>query len=370
MKALGIIFSSIHERDIPELTKVRTLASVPFGGRYRLIDFVLSNMVNSGITNIGIIAKYNYQSLMDHVQSGKNWGLARKNGGLTILPPFNDVSGGGVFNNRFEAIKSVESFIRHNEADYVVMSDCDIVCNFDFAAAMVYHQKKGADITMVCRKKAVEESDKYRMVVETDADGRVVKASMNDDLPGEKMVYTDLMIIDRNLLMYIIENSTRWGVTSFSRDILSNTKGYKIYSYEHDGYYAAVNSLIDYYRHSMELLDPNVVRELFYKGGAEIYTKVRDSAPAKFTDTAQVTDSMIADGCIIEGEVTNSIIFRNCHIAKGAKISNSIIMQDSRVESGSTLNCVIMDKDAHVLEGRLLSGHPTHPYYIAKELTI
>ena len=158
------------------------------------------------------------------------------------------------------------------------------------------------------------------MVVETDADGRVVKASMNDDLPGEKMVYTDLMIIDRNLLMYIIENSTRWGVTSFSRDILSNTKDYKIYSYEHDGYYAAVNSLIDYYRHSMELLDPNVVRELFYKGGAEIYTKVRDSAPAKFTDTAQVTDSMIADGCIIEGEVENSIIFRNCHIAKGAKI--------------------------------------------------
>ena len=131
-----------------------------------------------------------------------------------------------------------------------------------------------------------------------------------------------------------------------------------------------MNSLIDYYRHSMELLDPNVVRELFYKGGTEIYTKVRDSAPAKFTDTAQVTDSMIADGCIIEGEVENSIIFRNCHIAKGAKISNSIIMQDSRVESGSTLNCVIMDKDAHVLEGRLLSGHPTHPYYIAKELTI
>ena len=121
---------------------MRTLASVPFGGRYRLIDFVLSNMVNSGITNIGIIAKYNYQSLMDHVQSGKNWGLARKNGGLTILPPFNDVSGGGVFNNRFEAIKSVESFIRHNEADYVVMSDCDIVCNFDFAAAMVYTRKR------------------------------------------------------------------------------------------------------------------------------------------------------------------------------------------------------------------------------------
>lgn len=371
MKALGIIFSSIHERDIPELTKVRTLASVPFGGRYRLIDFVLSNMVNSGITNIGIIAKYNYQSLMDHVQSGKNWGLARKNGGLTILPPFNDVSGGGVYNNRFEAIKSVGSFIRHNEADYVVMSDCDIVCNFDFSQAIEEHEKNGADITMVCRKKDVEESDKYRMVVEKDESNRVTKVIMNDnDIKGEKIVYTDLMIINRRLLLYIIDNSDKWGIKSFSRDILSNTKDYKIYAYEHDGYYAAVNSLIDYYRHSMELLDPEVVKELFYKGGAEIYTKVRDSAPAKFTETAKVTDSMIADGCTIEGEVENSIIFRNCHIAKGATVKNSIIMQNAKVDAGSTLNCVIMDKNAHVLDNRLLSGHPTHPYYIEKDSEI
>ena len=371
MKALGIIFSSIHERDIPELTKVRTLASVPFGGRYRLIDFVLSNMVNSGITNIGIIAKYNYQSLMDHVQSGKNWGLARKNGGLTILPPFNDAQGGGVFNNRFEAIKSVGSFIRHNEADYVVMSDCDIVCNFDFSKAIESHEKNGADITLICRKKKVEESDKYRMVVEVGDDSRVTKVNLNDDgSDGEKMVYTDLMIINRRLLLYIIDNSTKWGITSFSRDILSNTKDYKIYAYEQEGYYAAVNSLNDYYNHSMELLNPEVVKELFFKGGAEIYTKVRDSAPAKFTDTASVTDSMVADGCIIEGEVENSIVFRNCHIAKGAKVKNSIIMQNAKVEAGSTLNCVIMDKNAHVLEGRYLSGHPTHPYYIEKDSKI
>ena len=132
----------------------------------------------------------------------------------------------------------------------------------------------------------------------------------------------------------------------------------------------ARNSLTDYYKHSMELLNPKVVKELFYKGGAEIYTKVRDSAPAKFTDTACVNDSMVADGCIIEGEVTNSIIFRGCHIAKGAKVMNSIIMQDSVIEANSTLNCVIMDKGAHVLDGRLLSGHPTHPYYIEKESTI
>lgn len=370
MKALGIIFSNIHERDIPELTKVRTLASVPFGGRYRLIDFVLSNMVNSGITNIGIIAKYNYQSLMDHVQSGKSWGLARKNGGLTILPPFNDASGGGVFNNRFEAIKSVSSFIRHNEADYVVMADCDIVCNIDLAPALKAHEKNNADITLVYRKKKVDASDTYRLVLDTDANGKVTKVNMNDGAAGEKKVYTDFMIISQRKLMYIIENSDKWGIKSFSRDILSNIKEYNIYGYEQDGYYAAINSLTDYYKHSMDLLDPDVVRELFYKGGAEIYTKVRDSAPAKFTDTALVRDSMIADGCIIEGEVENSIIFRGCHIAKGAKVTNSIIMQDSRIDTGSTLNCVIMDKAAHVLDGRLLSGHPTHPYYIEKESVI
>lgn len=370
MKTLGIIFSNIHERDIPELTKVRTLASVPFGGRYRLIDFALSNMVNSGITNIGIIAKYNYQSLMDHVQSGKSWGLARKNGGLTILPPFNDMSGGGVFTTRFEALKSVKSFIRHNEADYVVMSDCDIVCNFDFTPVLAEHAKNGADITLVYRNKTLDPSDKERFTIDVDKDGKVTKVSMNDGSQGVKKVYTDFMIISRRTLLYIIDHSDQWGITSFSRDILSNTKEYKIYGYEQGGYYAAIDSLNDYYMHSMDLLNPEVVQELFYKGGAEIYTKVRDSAPAKFTDTACVSDSMVADGCIIEGTVENSIIFRGCRVAKGAKITNSIIMQDSIIEAGSTLNCVIMDKAAHVLDNRLLSGHPTHPYYIEKETVI
>ncbi len=370
MKTLGIIFSNIHERDIPELTKVRTLASVPFGGRYRLIDFALSNMVNSGITNIGIIAKYNYQSLMDHVQSGKSWGLARKNGGLTILPPFNDMSGGGVFTTRFEALKSVKSFIRHNEADYVVMSDCDIVSNFDFTPVVLEHERKGADITLVYRKKELDPSDKERFTIDVDGEGRVTKLTLSDGGEGVKNVYTDFMIISRRILLYIIDHSDQWGITSFSRDVLSHTNEYKVYGYEHSGYYAAIDSLIDYYRHSMDLLDPEVVQELFYKGGAEIYTKVRDSAPAKFTDTACVRNSMVADGCLIEGTVENSIIFRGCHISKGTKVTNSIIMQDSVIDEGSTLNCVIMDKAAHVLDGRLLSGHPTHPYYIEKEAEI
>ena len=189
MKTLGIIFSNIHERDIPELTKVRTLASVPFGGRYRLIDFVLSGMVNSGITNIGIITKYNYQSLMDHVQSGKNWDLSRKNGGLTILPPFSDESGGGVFNSRFEAIKSVESYIRHNEADYVVMADCDIICNLDFVPALTEHARKGADITMIIRKKKVGRGDHERLIVEQDEDGRIVKTYGIEGAEGEHLVH-------------------------------------------------------------------------------------------------------------------------------------------------------------------------------------
>ena len=370
MKTLGIIFSNIHERDIPELTKVRTLASVPFGGRYRLIDFVLSGMVNSGITNVGIITKYNYQSLMDHVQSGKNWDLSRKNGGLTILPPFSDEAGGGVFDNRFEAIKSVESYIRHNDADYVVMADCDVICNLDFSAALAQHARKGADITMFYRKKKISPSDWERFIIKTDDDGKVVETVRCDGNQGEHKVYTDFMIITRRLLLYILDHAAQWGIKSFSRDILSNCKEYKIYGFEQDGYCKAVNSLTDYYNCSMELLDPAVLRELFNKNGAQIYTKVRDSVPAKFTDTACVKNSLIADGCLIEGEVENSIIFRGCHIAKGAKVVNSIIMQDSVVESGSTLNCVIMDKDAHVLDNRLLSGHPTHPYYIEKESTI
>ncbi len=371
MKTLGVIFSNIHDREITELTGKRTLASIPFGGRYRLIDFVLSNMVNSGITKVGVITKMNYQSLMDHVGSGKYWDLNRKTGGLMVLPPY----GAGektLYKSRFEAICGIDHFLKRSDEDYVVMSDCDTVCNFNFADVVAKHEQNHADITVIVSKMKLKGTQtQVRSAVEFDSEKRVTKVTTSQKLSGEKVVFTNMMVISRTFLLRLIENAAEWGYASFSRDVLvKGCREHRIFAYEYDGYFAKIDSLADYYARSLELLDKSKRDELFYKDGANIYTKVRDSAPARFSEGAKVTDSLVADGCEIEGEVRNSILFRGVKVARGAVISDSIVFQDTEVGEDTRLHCVIADKSVKVLGGRLLSGHETHPYYIAKETVI
>lgn len=369
MKTMGIIFSNLHDKDVGELTVVRSLASIPFGGRFRLIDFVLSNMVNSGIAKVGIITKTNYQSLMDHVGSGKHWDLSRKNGGLMILPPY----GNGdmdLSQSRLSYIINNERFIRHSDEDYVVISDCDNVCNINFADVVNKHVEKHADITIVIRNKTLV-NKKPRTIIETNADGRVVKVTNTDKEMGDRKVFANILVMNRKFLLNIIENAEERGYHSFSKDVLARGCGeYRIYAYTMQGYFANIDSLSNYYKHSLELLDKKVRDELFYRDGANIYTKVRDSAPCKLCSSASVHNSLIADGCVIAGEVKNSILFRGVKVAKGAKITNSIVFQDAVIGENSTLNCVIADKLVTVLEGRTLSGHETHPYFIAKSAVI
>ncbi len=364
MKTLGIVFSNLHDKEINELTAQRTLASVPFGGRYRLIDFVLSNMVNSGINNIGIITKYNYQSLMEHIGSGKSWDLSRKHGGLVILPPFARNSA-SVYSSRFEAISNASYYIRSATENYVVMSDCDNVCNIDFSEVVAYHIDKGADITVIYHNQEIEDGDKkVRTVLDTDSGGRVRKVITGNKTSGKAKVCTNMFVISRKFLLSIIDNAEEKGYTSFSRDVLiKGVNEYNIYAYEYDGYFASIDNMVNYYKHSLDLLDKKTRDQLFRKGGA-IYTKVRDSAPCRIEPTGKVKDSMIADGCVIEGEVEHSILFRGARVAKGAKVTNSILFNNVVVEANSTLNCVIADKFSHVLENRTLSGHETRPYFL------
>lgn len=371
MKTLGIVFSNIHDRELGELAAKRTLASVPFGGRYRLVDFPLSNMVNSGISKVGIITKYNYQSLMDHVGSGKHWDLSRKNGGLMILPPFGDESSHAVYTSRFEALKNISHFLRRSDENYVVMSDCDCVCNCDFAEIVQYHIDRHADITVVYREKDIE-AGKTRTIIDMDVDNRVKSVTVSDKISGKKVnVYTNICVMNRQFLLNILENAGEYGYKSFSGDVLGKgCKNWRVYGFKHTGYFASIDSVANYYKHSLELLDKATRASLFDNNGANIYTKVRDSAPCRITDSALVTNSLIADGCIIEGTVINSILFRGVKVAKGAVVKDSIVFQESSIDGGSRLNCVIADKNVHILEGRELSGHATHPYYIAKNVII
>ena len=368
-KAVGIVFSNIHDQDVPELTSNRTLASVPFGGRYRLIDFTLSNMASSGISKVGIITKNNYQSLMDHVGSGKSWDLSRKNGGLIVLPPYAEAR--TIYNTRYEAIKGILTFIKRCSEDYVVMSDCDNVCNFDYDAVIRYHIERCADITAIYRRRAYDvDTSRPHTLMTIGEDGRVTKVQEGDKRhSGEQCFYTNMLVISRKFLLGILDESTHY--TSFSRDVMSKTNEYRIYGYELTGYYSCIDSLASYYRHSLELLRKEN-RDLLFKkeNGARILTKIRDSAPLRIENGAKVNNSIIADGCVIEGEVKNSVIFRGVRVAKGAIVSNSIVMQDVSVSAGSSLNACIVDKNAIILDKRTLSGHSTHPYFIAKNAVI
>ena len=363
---VGVIFSNIHDENISELSRHRTMASVPFGGRYRLIDFALSNMVNSGITTVGIVTKNNYQSLIDHLGSGKEWDLARKDGGIILLPPYSDETD-KPYTTRLEALMSITGFLNHRKEDYVVISDCDGIAHMDVADIVRFHEEKGADITMVYHDETHPCESSYFMTLEPDAAGRVKGIKINPkDLEGKTYhLYVNVMVMSREFLISTIQDAVTRGFSSFGRDILTkNVDTLKIYGYAFRGYYAGVNSMTDYYVHSMELLDGTVRSELF--GGRDIYTKVRDSAPSKYLEGASVTNSLISDGCVVEGTVENCILFHGVKVGKGSVIKNSIIMQDTVIGENVTLDCVITDKNVVIRDRRSLAGCAELPYFISK----
>lgn len=362
--AVGVIFSNIHDENIPELSRHRTMASIPFGGRYRLIDFPLSNMVNSGIDTVGIVTKDNYQSLIDHLGSGKDWDLARKDGGIILLPPYSDETD-APYTSRLEALKGITGFLNHRNEEYVIISDCDAIARIDFSEVLRYHEAKKADITMVYHEVNEPVESSYFITIDPDKTGRVKGININPVYKGKANLYINIMIMPREFLLKTISDAVTRGLTSFGRDILTkHVDTLKIYGYQFDGYYAGVNSLQKYFKNSMELLDKKTRNELF--GARDIYTKVRDSAPSKYSDEAVVKNSLISDGCTIDGSVENCILFRGVKIGKGSVVKNSIIMQDTVIGENVELDCVITDKNVVIRDRRHLSGCEVLPYFIAK----
>lgn len=377
MNAIGLIFSNIHDYVIPELSRRRAIASIPFGGRYRMIDFELSNMVNSDITKVGVITNYNYQSLMDHIGTGKDWDLARRSGGIKILPPYitaYDSAKGEAFNtSRLELLKGALSFIERSKEEYVVMTDCDRVCTMDYQKLLDRHIESRADITIVThRKKVTDDGIGKEILVDADMIGRIDDISEHTAADeGYHNVSMNIFVLKRTYLLSIIRDSIAHGYKSFYHDIIAkNLMHSDYYIYNFDGYSMTINSLSTFFSSNMDLLKPDVRAQLFEMPYHPVYTKVRSSAPTKYLEGAMVSNSLIADGCIIEGKVENSIIFRGVHIARGATVKNSILMQDTIVSKDVSLNCVITDKNAVIRDGRVLSGHETLPFFIDKGVII
>ena len=371
--ALGIIFPNIYDKLVSELTSERLMASIPFGSRYRMIDFILSSMVNCGISNISILVRENYFSLLDHLGSGREWDLARKNGGLNIFPPFAQKSM-SVYGGRIEAMAGILGFLKSQKEKYVVMSDTNIAMNFDFRALIEAHIASGADITAAYKKEEIPEDtvtmreDSSKGTYYTfDMDGdRITNLHINSQKSGIQNFGMNIYVMERELLIDTINTAFISGGVYFERDVLlPHLNDLKICGYEYTGYTSRILSLKGYFDENMRLLDDANLDALF--SGHTIYTKIRDDNPTRYIGDAKASNVMVADGCVIEGEVENSILFRGVKVGKGAKVKNCILMQDTVVEDGVDIEYVITDKKVTITENKHLNGTDSFPVFCGKE---
>lgn len=367
---LGLIFANMHDSTITDLTKMRTMGSVPFGARYRLIDFPLSNMVNSGINTVGVITKANYQSLIDHLGSGGEWDLSRKTGGLHLLPPYGHL-GGGLYRGRLEALAGVLQFIRHSDEDYVVISDSDVIANIDIKKVVEFHEKNQGDITVVYGKSTcTSEQSKTKTILSVNDKNEVYDVLVRPEISGEHNVSLNMFVMNKDFLTNIVSECASKNLYSFEVDVLQHRLNeLKIFGYRFDGYHAQIDGIQSFFRSNMEIMDKNVRDELF-NGDDPIYTKVRDEAPAKYGLDSKVSNCLIADGCIIDGTVENCVLFRGVKIGKGAVVRNCILMQDTIVGEKCEMNYVITDKNVLVGNYRSVGGTVDYPVFVGKGASV
>ena len=372
--AIGIIFPNSYDNLVPELAGDRLMASIPFAGRYRIIDFLLSSLANCGISNIAIVVRENYHSLMDHLGSGRAWDLLRKNGGLSIFPPYAEKNM-KVYSGRVEALESILPYLKSKKEKYVIMMDANIAVDFDFNAMLAEHIESGADVTVASSEQEIpaeliragSHGDMY-YTLKLD-DGRVRRIFMNSEMCGKQNLSMNIYIMDREALMDKIHAAFVRGSSCFERDILApRLEKYNIRGYKYDGYYARICGLKSYFDENMKLLDDENLDALFT--GGQIYTKIRDDNPTRYINGCKTKNNLVADGCVIEGDVENCVLFRGIKIAKGAKIRNSVLMQDTVVNAGARLDYVVTDKNVTIEVGQELKGTDTQPFYVAKGHTV
>lgn len=373
--ALGIIFPNSYDDLVPELVTERLMASIPFASRYRMIDFILSDMVGAGIDNISVIVRKNYHSLMDHLGSGRAWDLVRKNGGLNIVPPFAEKTV-KIYNGRVEALASILDFLKSQKEKYVVMADANIAVNFDFAEFLEAHIESGADVTVAYTEQELPEAfvqagtDVNSLYYTLDLEnGRVNNIKINSKASGIQNFSMNVYAISRETLIDQISQAFVRGYVFYERDILCphlmtmNVQGYKF-----EGYCARITDMRSYFEENMKLLKDENVDALF--SGSRIYTKIRDDNPTRYISGSRVDNVMAADGCIIEGEVENSVLFRGVKVEKGAKVKNCVLMQDTVIKAGANIEYVITDKDVVITENRELKGTDTFQVFVEKAKTV
>jgi len=340
---------------------------MPFAGRYRLIDFTLSSMVNSGIVNVGVMLPDKPRSVLDHLRSGKDWDLARRHDGLFYLPSPSEEESirKGDLKNFYHNL----DFFEHSSQKYVLLTSGSFVYNVDFSQMLRFHQNTSADITMVYYT-AKEEQPGRNVVLETAENGLVTDMAEKPAIYDDSKVAMNVYLIEKRIFVELVRYTYEHGGQDLLMDgIIRRANEYNIYACEHDGYVAHVDSTSAYYKANMDLLQPEVWEELFM-GSNSIYTKGKDEVPVQYKETAKVKNSLIANGCVIRGEVENSILFRGVTVGKGVKIKNSIIMQKCDIQDDSLVENVICDKNVVISKEKWLKGANNYPLIITKNVVI
>ncbi len=357
MKVLGLILAGDKGKALGKLTTKRASAAVPIGGKYRAIDFTISNMVRSGIRKIGVITQYNPRSLMDHLGSGREWDLDRKNGGLYILQPYASENEMYWYHGTADAIFQNMTIFRRGSEDYVLIGSGDHIYNADFNALYDYHMISMADITVMTKSINGYDPTLYG-IVKVDEEGKIIKLEEKIKKPSGDKINLGIYFMNKKLLMDLLYASVPNGKYDLLHDvIISNLNVLRIMSYEFKGYWKNVKkSVMGYKNINMDMLNPQISKELFYKNG-KIFTKLKDMAPPKITPTGKIANSIVADGSIISGKVMNSVIFRNVKIKSGAVVEDSIVLEGSVVEEGAKIYNCILDKNVTIRSERVYRGY-------------
>ena len=366
MNVMGIIFA--NDAVLGDLTSKRTMASLPFGGRYRQVDFHLSNMAHAGIRHIGIISRHNYQSLMNHIGSGEEWGLELGEGGLEFLTPY-AMSTTASYRGKLENLYFAMDFLEYGpEDELVVMADSAVLSNMDLTKVLNSHVESGRDITVVTKAGIANGSKQLDLAVKVDENGEIADMVVDYEAPADYLASMDVFVLSKKWLIQQVKDHVAHNLFHMDRDLvlgLWQKKAITLNVFPFEGIALFNDSVEEYFRHSLALIDKDVRHDLF---GANhpVFTKVRDRVPSYYGEGCEIENCIVADGCILEGEAEDSVLFRNVTICKGAEVENCVIMNDTVVGEGSELKYVILDKDVTVRPGSKLIGTPKNPIIIKR----
>jgi len=371
MKAIGIILAGGNsEMRLGELTSTRAASAMPVGSCYRAIDFPLSNMSNSAVNKVAVITQFNPRSLNDHLSSSKWWDFGRKHGGLYIFTPYISIENSFWFRGTADSIYQNISFLKRSNEDYVVITSGDSIYKMDYRKVIDYHMAKGSDITVVCKDMPDKDLTKLG-IMELDGENRILEFEEKPIDPQSSTASLGIYVISRTLLIELLEEIVPEGRYDIVKDIITRyRRRLKIYAYKFDGYWSSVGGgIMDYYNANMDFLKKDI-RDMFTKQYPYTFTKPKDEPPVKYNDGADVADTIIGGGSIINGNVRHCVLFRRVYIGENSTVKNSILMEGCYIGNNCVIENAIFDKQVVVSDGKVVHGSDKNPVVYKKGSSI